>query len=186
MEEPGEGDLHGGGVEVGGYFVEHGGLQRGEAAQREVGDVGDSLPGERVDEGVVRAVGNVVGVLDADDLGHGLGFGELLSVDRGEANVADEALLLELDEDFDLFGDGAGGWLVDGAHAEVDDVEGFEAEVFEVVVDALDEGGAGTVLDPGAVCAAGGSELGDEGEMRRVRVQGFLDDLVGDVRAVEV
>ena len=53
------------------------GLQRSEAAEREERDVGDALRGEVVDEGVVRAMGDVVEVLDADDFGDGLRLGQL-------------------------------------------------------------------------------------------------------------
>ena len=51
--------------------VRHGvqgvGLQRGEAAEGEVGHVGDALGGKAVDQVVVATIGNVVEVLDADD-----------------------------------------------------------------------------------------------------------------------
>lgn len=98
VEEPGEGYLHGGGVEVAGYVVEGGGLERAEAAEGEERDEGDALMGEVVEEGVVYAVGEVVEVLDADDGGDGLGFGELLGGDVAKAEVLDEALLLQRGE----------------------------------------------------------------------------------------
>ena len=71
-------------------------------------------------------------------------------------------------------------------HAVVDDVERVQAQVAEVVVDA-----GGQVLGrngrlPRLVGRAAGPELGDDHHPRRVRVQGLPDDLVGDVRAVEV
>ena len=62
----------------------------------------------------------------------------------------------------------------------------FEAQIAQVVVDALDQIFTRTVKNPGAVVATASAYLGDEGEVFRVRMQGFLDDLVGDVRAVEV
>lgn len=77
MEEPGLRYLHRAGVEGLCDVVELFGLQRCEAAQGEEGNVGDALFGEVVDEGVVVAVDYVVEVLDADDPGDFLCFGEL-------------------------------------------------------------------------------------------------------------
>src|SRR5271168_5032551 len=53
-------------------------------------------------------------------------------------------------------------------------------------MDALDQIFTRTVENPGAVVATASSDLGDEGEVFRVRIQGFLDNLVGDVWTVEV
>lgn len=83
LQEPGQGDGHGGGFEGGCGVRERGGLERGEAAEWEVRDVGDALGIEGVDEAVVFAVGEVVVVLHADDLAMG----------RASSNWAGETLL---------------------------------------------------------------------------------------------
>jgi len=53
-------------------------------------------------------------------------------------------------------------------------------------VSAVDELLAGERRDPGCVFAASGAEFGDDDEAVWIGVDGILDDLVGDVRAVEV
>ena len=45
--------------------------------QREERHIGDALPGQVVDEGIIAAVGHVVVVLHADDLRDGLRLGHL-------------------------------------------------------------------------------------------------------------
>lgn len=100
--------------------------------------------------------------------------------------MLDEALLLEFGEDGEGCGDGAFGWAFEAAYSEVDDVELVEAEVAEVVVDAVDDLLTGECGDPGCVCAAASTDFGDDDEAVRVGMERLFDDLVGDVRAVEV
>src|SRR6266567_1784793 len=186
MQQPRLCNLHGRDAERCCNGVHNGGLQRVEAAEGEVRDVCDALLGELVDEGVVAAVGEVVKVLDADDLGKGLGLGELVWRDGAQADMVNQALLLEFDEHLQRFYDGSGLGRGQTAQAEVDDIESFEAQIAQVVLDALDQICTRTVKNPGAVFATASAHLGDDVEVFRVRMQGFLDDLVGDVRAVEV
>ena len=152
----------------------------------EIRDVGDALSGEGVDEGVIAAVGKVVKVLDADDFSKGLGLGELVRRDGTEADMANESLPLEFDEHIERFCNGAGLGRGETAHAEVDDIEGFETEVAQIVVNALDQIFTRTVENPGTIIATASTDLGDEGEIFRVGMQGLFDDLVGDVRTIEV
>ena len=96
-------------------------------------------------------------------------------------------LRLEVGQHRHLLGDGPlRGAVARPHHAVVDDVERVQAQVAEVVVDA---GGQFLGRDgrlPRLVGRAAAAELGDDHQPRRVRVQGLPDDLVGDVRAVEV
>ena len=187
MEEPGKRDLHGCGVELGCDGGECVGLERGETAQREEGDVGYSGGGELLDECVVVALDDVVVVLHANDGGEGAGLLDLCCDDVADADMADESLLLEFGEGGDLLLNGTVAWAVALAEeAHVDDVEGIEAEVAEIVVHGRDEFGRGRCRVPGALRAAPAANLGDEGEAGRIGVERFANDLVGDVGAVVV
>ncbi len=104
-----------------------------------------------------------------------------------EADVADEALALKVGEDGERLLDRSLGRTVDVEHeTQVHDVQHVHAEPSEVVVH-----GAGEILGrkggvPGAVVASTRADLGDDGQIVRVRIQGFADDLIGDVRSIEV
>ena len=83
------------------------GLQRREAAEREVRHVGDALLGQGVDQLVVLAVGEVVEVLHADDGRDRLRLATCSAVTVLSAEVPDQALLLQLGQRLDLRGDRA-------------------------------------------------------------------------------
>ncbi|MNL24489.1 hypothetical protein D3C87_1459240 [compost metagenome] len=76
---------------------------------------------------------------------------------------------------------------MDAVHrAEVADVDDVEAEIAEVVVD-----GGGKLLlrhgrQPFGIRAASCRNLGDDGEIVRIGMQRFTDDLIGDMRTVEI
>src|SRR5690606_40409971 len=69
VQQPRERDRVWGRLEPLGHRLEGVGLQRREAAEREVGDERDALARGELDERVVLAVGEVVVVLHADDGG---------------------------------------------------------------------------------------------------------------------
>ncbi|MNT16969.1 hypothetical protein D3C72_1520960 [compost metagenome] len=69
---------------------------------------------------------------------------------------------------------------------QVNDVDGIEAEILQVIVDRLRERFPGEGWIPGGVRAAGRPDLRDDDEVVLVWVQRFPDDLVGGMRAVEV
>jgi hypothetical protein len=102
------------------------------------------------------------------------------------AEMTDQALLLEFGERGEGFLDGAFDWAGDAADAEIDDVEGVERQVAEVVVYGVDELLTRERVDPGLVFAAAGADLGDQYEAFRIGVECLFNDLVGDVRAVVV
>ena len=161
--QPRECDLHGGVMEGLRDRIELRRLQRSKAAEGEEGDVRDALRGEVLDESVVVAFGEVVLVLDADDVCDLLSGGELRGVHVGHAEVGDEALLLQFGE--------RGQWLLDGdlgtEDAQVDDVEALEAKIAQVVVGAVDEILPGQSRIPGAVGAALRTQFADDDEAVR-------------------
>src|SRR5690348_14891313 len=75
-QQPGQRDLLRGRAEPGGQAVQRRRLEWGEAAQREVGGVGDALGCAPVDHRVVAPVRHVVEVLHGDDRRDGLRLGE--------------------------------------------------------------------------------------------------------------
>lgn len=167
-------------------MVELIGLQGRETAEREVRDVGNALGGEGIEELVVLAVGDVVEILDANDIGDLAGFRELRGGDVAEADVADESLLLEFGESGERGFDGAFGRSHGRADPEVCDINPIEAEVSKIVVGAIDEflwrGGG----DPGGIGKAPEAEFCHDHEAGGVGVERLPDDLVGDVGAVEI
>jgi hypothetical protein len=95
-------------------------------------------------------------------------------------------LLLKLCEDSEGFGDELWSVAHGGMDAKVDDVQAVHAEVAQVVVDGVDELLARECAVPAFVVIAAGADLGDDDEAVAVGVERFADDLVDDVRAVEV
>jgi hypothetical protein len=132
-----------------------------------------------------RRVGEVVEVLHGDDGRDGLRLGELGVRRLAEAEVTDQALLLEFGQGTERLGDGlpAGAF---GPEPQVDGVEGVHAEVREVLLTwALRSAGSceGRQLPSGAAARA---HLGDDAQVRRVGVERLPDQLVDGDRAVEV
>ena len=71
-------------------------------------------------------------------------------------------------------------------HPQVDDVERIEAEPSQIVVDGLFELHRRASVEPATGLVATSPDLGHDAHVLRIRVQGFLDDLVRDERAVEI
>ncbi len=137
VQQPRQRDLHRRGPESVRDGRQGGRLQRREPAEREERHVRDALPGQVVDQGVVVAVGQVVVVLHAHDIGDRLRLGHLGGRDVAQADVADQPLAPEVRQHRHLLGDGPLRGAVDRPHrAVVDDVERVQAQIAEVVVDA--------------------------------------------------
>ena len=114
-------------------------------------------------------------------------LGDLRGRDVAQPDVADQALALQLGEHGERRLDRALGGAVDAEHAaQVDHLEHVEAEVAQVVVHRLGQLGGREGRQPGAVLAAPGADLGDDDEVVGIGMQRLADDLVGDVRAVEI
>ena len=187
VQQPRQRDLHRRGPESACDGQQGGRLQRREPAEREERHVSDALSGQVVDQGVVVAVGQVVVVLHAHDVGDRLRLDHLGGRDVAQADVADQPLVPEVGQHRHLLGDGSRlRAMARPHHAVVDDVERVQAQVAEVVVDAFCQVFGRDGRLPRLVVRAAGTELGDDHHPCRVRVQGLPDDLVGDVRSVEV
>ena len=111
--------------------------------------------------------------------------GELGVRRLAEAEVPDQALLLEFGQGAERFGDGlpAGAF---GPQPQVDGVEGVHAEVREVLLHLGLEVGGVMRGPPAAVGVAAGAHLGDDAQVCRVGVERLPDQLVDGDRAVEV
>lgn len=89
-QQPGQGDLGRGSAELAGHCGQRPGGGGGcDGGDREPWDEGDAVLFAVAQDVFGGAVGEVVTVLDADDRGDGLGFGELTGTDFGQADVAD-------------------------------------------------------------------------------------------------
>ncbi len=126
-------------------------------------------------------------ILNADDRGDLLRFGDLLRGHVAEPDVADQPALLQTGQRLDLPGDRAFAGLMDVAHdAQIDHIHRLEPEIAQIILDS-----AGQIVrflrrQPGRIGPSHGADLGDDGQILGVRMQRFLDDLVGDMRAVEI
>src|SRR5215472_3089688 len=185
LQQPGQGNLMRRRAEVSGHGGERRGLKPGEAAEREERGVGDVLGRAPVDECIVGPVGDVVHVLDGNDRGDGLRLGELSRGCGAEAEVADQAFLAHGRQGAELVGDRLVAGTVFG-QAEVDDVEDLEAEVLEVLKHLGSQVRRFERWVPAAVWAAPGADLGDDAQVRRIRVQRFPDEFVDYAGPVEV
>src|SRR5258705_13957973 len=100
--------------------------------------------------------------------------------------MTNESLLLEFGQYGEWFCDGSFRWAHDATDSKIDDVEGVEPEVTEVVVSAVDQLLARKGVNPGLVLTAARAQFGDDHEAWRIGMERLLDDLVGYVRTVEV
>src|SRR5258705_13771287 len=99
--------------------------------------------------------------------------------------MTNESLLLEFGQYGEWFCDGSFRWAHDATDSKIDDVEGVEPEVTEVVVSAVDQLLARKGMDPGLVLTAARAQLGDDHEAWRIGVERLPDGLIGHMRAVE-
>jgi hypothetical protein len=165
---------------------ELGRLQRRESAEREVGHVGDALGGEGVDQWIVLPVGDVVEVLHLDDRRDRARFGDLCRIHGADAQVADQALLLQLSEHGERLGERAGHRAVRAADPQIDDIQHLDTEVAQIALDLFPQSIGGDLVDPPAALVAHPSDLRDDREVVGVRMKRLPDQPVGDVRPVEV
>src|SRR5579862_3691308 len=98
LEQPCQRDLHRRRPEGGRSRIESCRLKRREPSEREVRHVRNALGGQVVDESFVAALGQVVEVLDTDNLRDGLRLGQLPGRDCAEADMLNETLVLEFSE----------------------------------------------------------------------------------------
>src|SRR5579875_1151342 len=100
--------------------------------------------------------------------------------------MTDESLTLEVGEYSERFLDGAFQRPHCASHAEIDDVEGVEREIAQIVVNSGGQFFTRKGMNPRFVCSAASAYLGDDHQAVRIRMKSALDDLVGHMRAVKV
>ena len=101
--------------------------------------------------------------------------------------MADQALSLELGERGERLLERSFARSVNPAHEpQVDDVERFDAEVPQIVVNRAGQVRRRHRRIPRGVGAANGADLGHDHQVVRIGVQRLADQLVGDVGAIEI
>jgi hypothetical protein len=156
--------------------------------EREVGHERDTVLAAVVDERVVLAVHDAVGVLDlADGPDEFLSELDALQGDRRHADQVELALLTQVGQDAELLGGRDPLRLRRAAVvAQVDEVHALDVERAQVLFHLLAQlvrllGG-----EPAAVVVARGADLGDEPQPLRIGEEGLADEVVDDVRPVEL
>ena len=133
--------------------------------------------------------GQVIEVLDAHDRRDLLRLRQLLGVHHREPEVPDQPLGPQRGQLRELLRERARHRrvpVVPAADPQVDGVEGVDPEPLQVVVHLLAQVGRGPREHPAAGGVAHRADLGDDAQVIRVRRERLADDLVGDVRPVEV
>jgi hypothetical protein len=101
--------------------------------------------------------------------------------------MPDQALALQVGQNRQLFLDRAFGRTMNAEHeAHVDHVQHVQPQIAQIVMHRAGQFGRRHRLVPGRVFPASGAQLGDDHQVIGVGVQRFLDDLVGDMRAIEI
>src|SRR5450830_1873217 len=121
----------------------------------------------------------------SDDVGNLLCLFDFLGRDVAQADMADQPLLLELRHDLDQMADAVLGEAV-AEDAQVDHVQRAQSKVAQIV-----RHGAAQLLrawrgQPFTLVVAARADLGDQGQLGGIGMQRLLDDLIGDMRAIEV
>src|SRR5262245_27732030 len=94
---------------------------------------------ETIDKGIVIAPRDVVKILDTDYFSEFLRFCKVLRRDGAQSNVPNQSLLLELDKRGQRLLDGAFRRFNKPTYAEVDNVDGLQAEIPKIVMNRIDE-----------------------------------------------
>jgi hypothetical protein len=90
------------------------------------------LCGQRVDQGIVLRVGDVVEVLHRHHRSDRLRLSNLFRIDRAHAEVFDEPPLLQLRKCRECFTERTGLWCVETTDAQIHNVERIHSEVLEI------------------------------------------------------
>src|SRR5690242_15411685 len=100
--------------------------------------------------------------------------------------MLDQSFLLELCEHRERFSNRARNGTVESPDTQVDNIEHIESEVFQVVVDGLAQLLRSKCLRPVSLGISQRSDLSHDVQSLRIRVQSFLDYLVGNVWTIEI
>jgi hypothetical protein len=100
--------------------------------------------------------------------------------------MLNETLLLEFSER----GEWLFKWLVfrsgESAEPEIHDLERIEAQVAQIVMYGIDNLLARACVKPGTIGAAAPTDFGHDHQIIGIRMQRLLNDLIGDMRTVEI
>src|ERR1700730_4445529 len=100
--------------------------------------------------------------------------------------MLNQALLLQFSER----GEWLFEWLVsrsgEPTEPEIHDVEGIKAQVAQIVMYGIDNLLARACVQPGTIGAAASTDFGDDHQVIGVRMQRLLNNLIGDMRTVEI
>ena len=132
---------------------------------------------------LIGAVREVVGVLDAGDLRRRLRRQVLLEADVAESDRADQSVVAHRDHRRQLVVEGHLGL---GMTSQVHNRDLLQVEADEVRLDSSKKLLGALCLQPATGLVPGGTDLGDDHEVCRIRVQGFANQFVRDIRAVEL
>ena len=97
------------------------------------------MRGQVVDESIVVPVRHIVEILHANDLCHGLRFGQLLGRNVAQTDVTDQSLTLEFDEFSQRFRDRSFRRFREPSNSEIHHVESVQAKISKIVVHAVNE-----------------------------------------------
>ena len=186
LQQPRQRDLHRRRLEGCRSRVERCRLERREPSEREVRHVGNALGGQIVDELVVAALGYVVEVLNADNLRDCLRLGQLARRYGAEPDMLNQTLLLEFSERGEWLFKWLVFWSGESAEPEIHDLERIEAQVAQIVVYGVDDLLARACVKPGTIGAAAPTDFGHDDQIIGIRMQRLLNDLIGDMRTVEI
>src|SRR5271154_3674377 len=100
--------------------------------------------------------------------------------------MTNQPLALQFGEHGERFFDGALCRPDDSSYAKVDDVQLFQAEVSEIVVNGIDQFLTRKSMNPGFVRSAASANFGHDYQAIRIRMEGLLDNLIGNVGTIIV
>src|ERR1700747_3312416 len=100
--------------------------------------------------------------------------------------MLNQALLLQFSERGEWFFEGLVFRSGESTEPEIHDVEGIEAQVAQIVMYGIDNLLASACVKPGTVGAAASADFGDDHQVIGIRMQRLLNDLIGDMRTVEI
>src|SRR5271165_5887824 len=184
LQQPGERYLHWRRLQGRRGRVELRRLQRRKASQRKERHIGYASTRKVVDKSVVTSLRDVVHILDANNLRDCLRLIQLLGTDVAQTEMPNQSLTSELHKHRQRFFDRPLRWRHHSANPEIDQVQGVEPEIAEIVMNAIDQLLARKRVDPRFVRWPPGAQFGDQHLSIRIRMKRPLNYLVGHMRTV--
>src|ERR1700745_3741069 len=100
--------------------------------------------------------------------------------------MLNETLLLQFSERGEWLSEWLVFWSGESAEPEIHDLERIEAQVAQIVMYGIDYLLARACVQPGTVGAAASADFGHDHQVIGIRMQRLLNDLIGDMRPVEI